>query len=204
MTFIDILQYIIMPIVSAVIGGLLTFLGVRYTIKHEQIKNDKNEKLLNKPYLKISYQKGVENVYSDYIKDTFDQDNIDFDKMTHFYSYQINTIFLLNSSNGDCILKEFIIDDNKYSLNNILILKNESINLITTRNSYVNAKNKINKIYIKASDVLGNNYYYECSFKIEYEGLPAEVEYTNGKKLKIHMIKYTITNISLPLTEIEV
>ena len=94
MCFIDILQYIIMPIVSAIIGGLLTFLGVRYTIRHEQIKNDKNEKLLNKPYLKISNQKGVETIYSDYIKDTFDEDNIDFDKTKHFYSYQIDTIFL--------------------------------------------------------------------------------------------------------------
>ncbi len=203
MCFIDVLQYIIMPIVSAIVGGLLTFLGVRYTIKHEQIKNDKNEKLLNKPYLKISNQKGIETIYSDYIKHTFDEDNIDFDKTNHYYSYKINTIFLMNSSNGDCILKELIIDDNKYSLNNILLLKNESINIITTHNTYINAKNKINKIYIRATDVLGNNYFYNCLFKMEYEGLPAEVEYENGNKLKVHMIKYTITNISLPQSENE-
>ena len=143
-----------MPIASAVIGGLITFLGVRSTIKFEQIKNDKIEKMSNKPYLKISYQEGRENVYSDYIKNTFDQDNIDFDKTTHFYAYQINTISLINSSNGDCILNELIIDDNKYSLNNILVLKNDIINIITTRNSYVNAKSKINKIYITGTDVL--------------------------------------------------
>jgi hypothetical protein len=203
MCFIDILQYIVMPIISAIIGGLLTFLGVRYTIKHEQIKNDKNEKLLNKPYLKVSYQKGAENVYSDYITDTFDQNKIDFDKTKHFYAYQINTICLMNSSNGDCILKGFIIDDKEYSLGEVLILKNETINLFTTRSTYINTEKQIENIYIRATDVLGNIYYYKCLFKTNYERMPLEVEYENGKRLKTFMINYTITHISLPLNQIK-
>ena len=35
-------------------------------------------------------------------------------------------------------------------------------------------------------------------------GLPAEVTYTNNKKLKLYMIKYTVTNVSLPRADIKV
>ena len=198
MPFIEVLQYIIMPIVSAIIGGLLTFLGVKHTIAFERNRDNENMVLLNKPYLKISHQKGSENVSCDYIKDTFNQENIDFDKTKFYYSYLIETICLTNSSNADCILREFIIDGIKYSIGNVLFLKNESINLLTTKNYYVNAEKPINNIYIRADDVLGNAYYFECSFKTNYEKMPMEAIYENGKKLSILRITYKITNISLP------
>lgn len=45
----EILENIIIPIVSAIIGGLCTFLGVLITILHEK-KKEKEERLLaNKP-----------------------------------------------------------------------------------------------------------------------------------------------------------
>ena len=46
---VEILKNIIIPIVSAIIGGLCTFLGVLITILHEK-KKEKEERLLaNKP-----------------------------------------------------------------------------------------------------------------------------------------------------------
>ena len=120
MNVLDVLQYIIMPIVSAIIGGLLTFLGVFYTIKYEQSKGNKTEKMLNKPYLKISFQKVQETIRSTHIENAFNQNNIDNNTTSCFYTYLIDKISIINSSNADCILKEFVVDDVKFSLNNVL------------------------------------------------------------------------------------
>lgn len=48
---------ILIPLISAVIGGALTFLGVYYTIKKQEKKENRNERLNYKPYLKISQNK---------------------------------------------------------------------------------------------------------------------------------------------------
>lgn len=195
--------YIIIPLICAFVGGAITFFGVLCTIKHEKVKNKENEKLRYKPYLKLSYEKGYENIrLQESIKHTFDQDNIDFDKTKFFYSYIIETMNIMNSSNAECILKEIIIDGARYKLNETFLLKNEPINLITTGNRYINSKDLIKNIYISASDVLGHIYYYKCEFKTEYDKLQAETEYENGKKLKILMPKFTITNIGLPQDKI--
>ena len=51
MSFNDILFYIIIPIVSAIIGGGVTFIGVLITIGNEK-KNRKNDMIIaNKPIL---------------------------------------------------------------------------------------------------------------------------------------------------------
>ena len=197
MNVLDILQYIIMPIISAIIGGLLTFLGVFYTIKFEQSKSNKNERMLNKPYLKISFQKGQETIRSAHMENTFNQNNID-NNITHcFYTYLIDKISIINSSNADCILKEFVVDDVKFSLNNVLILKNEIFNLDITRNNYVNSLNLVKNMYISVLDILGNTYYYKCDFKVQYENEPIIAE----NNIKVFKIIYTISNISLPISK---
>ena len=197
MNVLDILQYIIMPIISAIIGGLLTFLGVFYTIKFEQNKSNKNERMLNKPYLKISFQKGQETIRSAHMENTFNQNNID-NNITHcFYTYLIDKISIINSSNADCILKEFVVDDVKFSLNNVLILKNEIFNLDITRNNYVNSLNLVKNMYISVLDILGNTYYYKCDFKVQYENEPIIAE----NNIKVFKIIYTISNISLPISK---
>lgn len=197
MNVLDVLQYIIMPIVSAIIGGLLTFFGVFYTIKFEQNKSKKNEKMLNKPYLKISFQKGQETIHSTHIENTFNQNNIDNNTTYCFYTYLIDKISIINSSNADCILKEFVVDDVKFSLNNVLILKNEIFNLDITRNNYVNSLNLVKNMYISVLDILGNTYYYKCDFKAQYENEPIIAE----NNIKVFKIIYTISNISLPISK---
>ena len=171
--------------------------GVFYTIKFEQNKSNKNERILNKPYLKISFQKGQETIRSTHIENTFNQNNID-KNITHcFYTYLIDKISIINSSNADCILKEFVVDDIKFSLNNVLILKNEIFNLDITRNNYVNSLDSVKNMYISVLDILGNTYYYKCDFKAHYENEPMITE----NNIKVFRIVYTITNISLPISK---
>ena len=76
---------IIIPLLSALIGGALTFLGVFYTIKHQERKEKENECLKYKPYLKISLNQCRNEICcKEYIKSTFDEEDIDFEKPNIF------------------------------------------------------------------------------------------------------------------------
>lgn len=199
----DIWVGIIIPLISALIGGAVTFLGVKMTINHENKKTLTEEKLKYKPYLKLSSIGGGETIEcKERIKDTFDQDNIDFDKVKRFYAYVINDIKIKNSSNSECILRSVIIDGAEYLLKERLLLKDEVANLITTRTTYVNSKNLLKSIVISASDVLGNIYYYKCEFEKEFDKLSTRVEYENGKSLSVPMVQYKITSIGLPVSKL--
>lgn len=194
---------ILIPLISAIIGGTLTFLGVYYTIKKQEEKENKNEKLKYKPYLKISHNKSKNEVCcKEYIKDTFNQDNIDFEKTKGFYTFRIETFYINNSNNAECILKTIIIDNEEYKLNEYLLTNNEGIGITTTRNVCINIEQPIKTIYLKISDLLGNIYYCKCEFKSVYDKFPLVVEYENGKKLNVLNLIYTITNIGLPIQSI--
>lgn len=203
MSQIEIVQYIIIPIVAAFLGGIVTFLGVLITIRFQQKQNKNNIVLLNKPYLKILKQKGNETVFCRTITNEFDVRNMDYEKTKVFYNCIIDTIYLKNSSNADCILKEFIVDGNTYSIDNVLILKNEVINLETTRNFSVNTETGFKSINIRVEDVLGNSYYFDCIFKMEFEHNMRIIQEYDGKKFTGFVVKYIITNISLPKTKKE-
>lgn len=194
---------ILIPLISAIIGGALTFLGVFYTIKKQEEKEGRNEQLKYKPYLKISQNKCKNEICcKDYIKDTFDQDNIDFEKTKGFYTFRIETFYINNSNNAECILKSIIIDDQEYQLNEYLLSNNECVGITTTRTICINIARPIKIIYLKASDLLGNLYYYECEFKSEFDKFPCVVNYDNGNKLNVYNLIYTIINIGLPTTSI--
>ena len=189
---------IIIPLLCALLGGLLTFGGVKYTIKKQEEKEKKNEKLKYKPYLKLTnHICGNEICCKDYIKDTFDQDNINFETTKHFYSFRLNTFYIQNCV-AECIIKEIIIDNERYKLNESLLFSNEIIGISTTYNRCINIKNLLKNIYLVASDTLGNIYYYKCEFEVEYEHPHSVAEYENGKMLNIFNVIYTIISIGLP------
>ncbi|MBR4418927.1 MAG: hypothetical protein IKT33_02875 [Clostridia bacterium] len=203
--WVDILIPLISAIISAIIGGALTFLGVYYTIKKQQEKENKNEKLKYKPYLKISQSQCKNEIFCiDSIKHTFDQDNIDFEKTKFFYTATIQTFYITNGNNAECLIKEIIIDDQKYKLKTFLLSKNESIGIAVTGNFSINLKESIKNICLVVADLLGNKYYCSCEYKITYDKPNSFVEYPNGKKLNVINSIYKITNINLPVDDMNI
>lgn len=194
------------PILCAIIGGALTFGGVLLTIKDQHKKEKHDEKLKYTPYLKLSHGTSNDIINCrDNIKSTFDQEHIDFSTTKLFYAFVLKTFFVKNSSSSDCVLTEIILDNNTYELNKVLLLKDEIIGIATTNTFYVNIKEPLTKIYLKASDLLGNTYYYKCEFKQEYSRMkPIIVNYEKlGKSLQMYELEYTIINIGLPQPNIE-
>ncbi len=194
----DSVQEVILSIFSALFGGGITFAGVWITIKRQENKQKEDKELQYKPYLMLTNKHSDNTLFSEMIKDTFNQENIDFEKTKYFYVANIETVYIMNSSNAECIIKEIVIDNVKYKIDNKLILKNEIINLCTTRNVRINLEKQIESVFIVASDVLNNNYIYKCTLKSSLNPIPGKVTYENGKELNFYEIDYKITNIGLP------
>ena len=189
---------IVIPLICALIGGMLTFFGVLYTIKKQTKKEKKEEKLKYKPYLKISHNKcGQEICLQRYIIGMLEPENINSEKFK-YYSFILEDFSILNSSNAECLLREIVIDNKKYPFHETLLLKNEQAIIITTRNSYVNISKLLKEIYLTASDSLGNLYYYKCEFIEKPNGFLSVIEDDNKQKSTIYTLTYKIVNISLP------
>ena len=194
---------IMIPLICALIGGAITFFGVLITIKAQKKQDAKKEILKYKPYFKLSFSGNFKNIYvKEAIKSTLDIENIDYEKTKFYYAYKIDTICITNSPNNECILKEIIIDGQKYKLHETLLFKNETVNLISTNNNYNNSKEHIKEIYLCATDILENKYYYKCEFKPEYESRQYEIENNIGQKIRVIPVQYIITNIGLPMTKL--
>ena len=142
--FIDIL----IPIISSIIGGSITFFGVKKTIEKTKKENEEQRRLANKPYISI---KSI-------------IDNKNYSDITFSESKNINHCVagvLKNTDNGIFLIKEVIIN----SQSNVCkpsytryIEKNESVilRIYLKKENYKDLK----YIKIKLIDVFKNEYQY--------------------------------------------
>ena len=173
------LQQIIIPIVAAVYGGLLTLVGVAWTIR----KSDKDRKLEEKnkvkPYLK-NYLKSYR----------LDQDVkiefIDINKQDDF-KCQSFVLYLHNISKSIIFVTDIIIHNTYYSLKNVVLEKDGKIKLKI--NYYDKEIQILKNITIVGRDVLDNYYAFDMHSENlceEFEDtrieLPRELEYFKGEK----------------------
>ena len=173
------LQQVVIPIVSAVYGGLLTLVGVAWTIR----KSDKDRKLEEKnkvkPYLK-NYLKSYR----------LDQDVkiefIDINKQDDF-KCQSFVLYLHNISKSIIFVTDIIIHNTYYSLKNVVLEKDGKIQLQI--NYYDKEIQILKNITIVGRDVLNNYYAFDMHSENlceEFENtrieLPRELEYFKGEK----------------------
>ncbi len=173
------LQQIVIPIVSAVYGGLLTLVGVAWTIR----KSDKDRKLEEKnkvkPYLK-NYLKSYR----------LDQDVkiefIDINKQDDF-KCQSFILYLHNISKSIIFVTDIIIYNTYYPLKNVVLEKDGKIQLQI--NYYDKEIQILKNITIVGRDVLNNYYAFDMHSENlceEFENtrieLPRELEYFKGEK----------------------
>ena len=151
------LKDIIIPIVSAIIGGLFTFLGVCITIKHEKKKEKEAERLSNKP---LFYRLDVRQKY-DYNK------AVDFCLGVSNFDDKAGQIFgvIKNTDNAILIIKGVSVNNKLYkSLYGNIIDKNQIANV------YVNVSKKLDEsdeIIFIIKDVMENEYKYKV--EVQYK-----------------------------------
>ena len=142
------LQNIIIPIIAAVYGGLLTLVGVAWTIK----KSDNDRKLEEQQKAKPIFtfvMKLQPLVNIDGEKVCFDNEEI--------IKFPNNVTALLENSEQAVFSVEKVYHDNKWweIQGNKVVLPNSSVYLD------FNFTEDVNKLYVEIKDRLGNLYYYQ-------------------------------------------
>lgn len=155
MTFENIITCIIVPIVSAIIGGGLTLIGVLITIKSENKKRSGELKLANKP---IFYLINPMQDY-DYKNAVFFR----FDDDKNGAKRNIEFIFR-NTDNAVLVFNYISIDDHKFFPTNGNVVDKATtfyIEVYATRDTKIE---KNSSIVLSVKDLSGNVYNYELAY----------------------------------------
>lgn len=154
---------IVIPLVSSVYGGILTLVGVAWTIKKTDSDRKEERKNSVKPYLyPISYRKELSNnlIYAEFFRNN--QSKIS------------NCIGVIqNTDNGIFVLKEIVINGNSYKIPvTKFIDKNNAAQIFI----YDEKQITIESIFLLGTDVLGNVIKYKLKLNKEQNAIESLVE----------------------------
>ena len=200
------LQTIVTTIVAAVYGGLLTLVGVAWTIRKgdkdrkEDLERRDKEKAEEErkrlvPYIRITRGEvplcAVNASAYNCVK------LHDLGKQ-HFFSYIIKDFNIKNISESNIFLKGIYIDDKYFSFSyDNVIEKNTVCQIQTTRNSEYQSAESLKKLSLIVADTVGNEYEVSCTLHNKPGGYIEE--YTDqDEKFTGFRSTYTIENLSLP------
>ena len=202
MTKEEIFFNVVIPLIAAIIGGGLTLVGVLLTIAWQKKINKKEELCKYKPYLKVTNQKAIEIIDSEFIKgiQCDDEKYLPIVLKKGAVGFRINDFNIKNTSNADTVLKYIIINDAQYDFQNIGVFERGTcVAVSTTRNYIVNSLEGARLIKLVAEDMLGNMYSYNCQFDSNWSTSHIENNLLNEKgKFDLFPVTYIIKSIGLP------
>ena len=189
------LQTIVTAITASVYGGLLTLIGVAWTIKRQDDINQEQEKKAYRPVVVVQLDLPKE-VVAFYIKKV-NCNTISFDKneicTTPMY---IQTIFMHNTDFSHFYLLGLIVNNEKILVEPKQYINREKNFAISFNQKIIYCKTNINKISLYTQDLLGNFYEIPLSYEIvesdtleqTYEKFPQPPRVLKDKIAQIHVI----------------
>lgn len=165
MCFYEVAKDIIIPIVSAIIGGAITLIGVQQTIKNENKKAQQDYLERIRPFFVIETYKTLD-LQKNTIKDTYTVKTFEDD-------YQGNRVIrwdgllLSNVSDNVSIIGYVRIDNTKYNCLSMVPVKPGEFCEIHPTVFPILTQNSVSSISIGVYDRLFNLYEYTLSFEIE-------------------------------------
>lgn len=203
------LQRIVLTLVASLYGGLLTLVGVAWTIKKgdknrkkdfEKIESDRKAEEIKKhiPYIKICYD-----ICNECLIKAKKLKNINFDSVDDIKRIKDNVVYLVdfedfsvkNISGTNIIFKGIFLNDEYYDFEYETLVENNSFCTIeVTGNSSYTFFDKLETIMIKVSDVLGNDYIIPCQMIRHTEAIGK----CYNDEYDLINYKYSITNVLLP------
>jgi hypothetical protein len=179
----DVLQTIVLSIIAAVYGGLLTLVGVAWTIKDTNDKRQEDfiridnerkeeERKKNIPYIRLSYNKDlpplVANASMRYGLDFENLDELARLNNKTFYQITIKDFIIKNLSRTNIILNGVIAYGKYFEFSHMEIVEPDACCLIkTTSNSMFSVAYPEQSICLVLSDTLGNRYQTECHLSLQ-------------------------------------
>lgn len=165
----EILYNIIIPLISAIIGGGLTLLGVIITIKNQEKSSKKSAIDSVKPWI-FSFPRPSPNLIRELIMAT----SHDYNDFAPF------EVFIKNTDNGIAIIEKVSTENNVYyPLFGKILDKNTKTNLCI----YLGERETLNDMILHIKDVYGNTYKYKICQGNRYHYIE---EITSHKKRHNH------------------
>ena len=147
----DNFKNIFIPLISSIIGGLLTLIGVNKTIKYETRKDEEREKLNAKPIFYV-LDKGMRSNGEPYVSFRFLKNN------NENTNYRLIDGFIKNTDKSIFTIEYVLINNTKYNpVYGEVVDKNTKVRLMV--DDYENIKNKDCILVIR--DTLNNKYQYK-------------------------------------------
>lgn len=202
------LRDIITRIVAALYGGLLTLVGVAWTIKNgeknrqddlERIKTERQEeeRKKNVPYVALVQKTSSSGEkLSDYCI------NIKKGKENSEFYYRFSPFTIKNISNNHIFLVGIKINE-KINYNSVkkLVEKDASLNVSLSHSLWIDCE--LNTFNLIIEDILGNKYLVQCRFvKHFYEEKYESAPYNNIHTYK-NMFRCEIQSVELPILQKE-
>lgn len=143
------LQNVVIPIVSAVYGGLITLVGVAWTIRHGQEERKKDEIQKAKPLFTFNM------MYAPLA--TVEGKKVCFDEDENNKKRNCQVVFEIENSNQSSFVIERLFHDGQWwNLDaNKVVLPNKTIYI------EFHFTEDVNNLFVEVKDALGNCYYYE-------------------------------------------
>lgn len=197
------LQNVVSTIIAAVYGGLLTLVGVAWTIKDSENKRKEEERAKNIPYIKLV----SEIIYDDHlkipVKSYYDFNNPSDRKyfnQKQSYSIQISSFGIKNISNTHILFDSVHVNDNCYPFSGIIIEKDKTCQINICDNSWLTLTEPLNSIKLILHDMIGNNYCVECNFSNNPNFKPETGEEItdDGEKYSIVARSFVIQKVYFP------
>jgi len=202
------IQTIASTIVAAVYGGLLTLVGVAWTIRkgekdrRNDLKQRDKEKAEDERRRYVPYIRLIRVGKADCFSNASVTNSIELHSLSErcFFAYTINDFNIKNISESNVILVGVKLNDKLYSFSNDNIIeKNTVCNIQTTRNFEYASEKPLKELSIVLEDIVGNKYEVICNLDYKPEN-PMLVSEKEDEENTITMFRgtYTVDSFSLP------
>ena len=181
------LQDIVITLISAIYGGLLTLVGVAWTIKDNKFQILETKRKENIPYLLLPN----DTVKRVTILET--QINVENEKIDFEYSLRINT-FVVKVSNN-CIFEGILFNNKKYEFKQKFFIEKNCFAQVNIIDKYIQCNMEFNaSLELLVSDISGNLYKYSCILEVAkaFYGTDGNFPFREAHR------DYKIINISMP------
>ncbi|MBR4490575.1 hypothetical protein IKP13_08085 [bacterium] len=172
----DSVKEVVIPIVAAVYGGLITLTGVAWTIRRQDSIRIEEEKRKYKPLVFIRDDTRMLDAEMEQAKEIFvdDPNNRSTSDGIHYVYksgesvYRINSIFVQNTELAYCSLKGIVINEDLiYMIIAQVFNKNQTYRLVFQ--NLFSFEQRINSVSLLLEDVLENHYCLTLNYAIEKE-----------------------------------
>ncbi|MBO5355250.1 MAG: hypothetical protein J6B09_04195 [Clostridia bacterium] len=204
-------QLVVTTIIAAVYSGLLTLVGVAWTIKKgddnrqadfKRIDDERKEEERKKhiPFLKVAYEKATSQITATMGADLALAKEVILQRPSEgqYCDVDIPSFNIKNVSDSNVILLGMNIDNRYYKFEENLLLEKGLVCAITPQRNMLHLFVKMpEKIELIVSDVLENRYTLLCKFSISKRTGPQTLS-SPAEVITYIPYQYTIESVSLP------